>query len=64
MDGHRDYQTKWTTSDKDRYTISLRCGILKGIQINVFTKQTDSQTDDKIMVTKGEGGRDKFGIWD
>ena len=27
MDGPRDYHTKWSKSDKDRYMISLICGI-------------------------------------
>ena len=27
VDGPRDYQTKWSKSDKDKYMISLICGI-------------------------------------
>ena len=29
MDGPRDYHTKWSKSDKDKYMISLICGISK-----------------------------------
>jgi len=29
MEGPRDYQTKWSKPDKDKYMISLICGILK-----------------------------------
>ena len=60
MDGPRDYHTKRKKSDKDKYhMISFMCRILKkNIQMNLFIKQN------KLMVTKGERGRDKFGIWD
>ena len=27
MDGSRDYHTKWRKSDKDKYMISLICGM-------------------------------------
>ena len=39
MDRPRDYHTKWSKSDKDKYMISLICGIQKVIQMNLFTKQ-------------------------
>ena len=39
MDGARDYHTKWSKSDKDKY-ILLICGILKRmIQMNLFTEK-------------------------
>ena len=50
MDGPRDYPTKWSKSDRDKYhMISLICGILKKngtnenkmVQINIY--KTDSQ---------------------
>ena len=40
MDGSTDYRTKWSKLDKDRYYISLICGIWKMIQLNLFTKHT------------------------
>ena len=36
MDGSQDHYTK---SEKDKYMISLTCGIKKKIQTNLFTKQ-------------------------
>ena len=43
MDGPRDYNTKWSKSEKDKYhMISVTCGILKIIQVNVFTGQKQS----------------------
>ena len=42
MDGPRDYQIKWSQTEKEKYyMILLICGILKKkIQVNLFTKQT------------------------
>ena len=35
------------------------------IQMNLFTKQTHRDLENKFMVTKGErGGGDKLGVWD
>ena len=44
----------------------LICGILKKIQINLFTKQNQTHRyRKKLMVTKGERwGSDKLGGWD
>ena len=40
MDGPRDYHTKWSQTEKDKYhMISLICAILKKLQMNLFTKQ-------------------------
>ena len=67
MDGPRDYHTKWSKSDKDKYhVIQLICGIQNTIHMNLFTKETtDWLTDfeNKLMITKG-GGRDKIGFGD
>ena len=38
MDGPRDYHTKWSMSDEDKYHILLLCRIKNMIQINLFTK--------------------------
>ena len=68
MDATRDYHTKWSKRGKDKYMISLICGIQKIIQMNLFTKQKQTHRCKKKtpMVTKGErgGGRDKLGVWD
>ena len=45
MDGPRDYHTKWSKSDKDKYMISLIPGIWKNDTSELIYKtETDSQT--------------------
>ena len=45
MDGLRDYHTKWSNSNKDKYHISLICGILKNDKNELIYKtEIDSQT--------------------
>ena len=65
MDGHRDYHTKWSKSDKDKYRMmSLICGILKKmIQMNLFIKQKPTHRHRKqtYVSQRGKGGRDKLG---
>ena len=39
MDGLRDYHTKLSKSEKDKYMIPLICGISKIIQMKLFTKE-------------------------
>ena len=51
--------------EKEKYHISLICGILNMIQMNLFTKQKQTHRRRKqTMVTKGERrwGRDKLGV--
>ena len=36
MDGLRDYHTKWSKSDKDKYMIKLLCGIKNVIKWTYF----------------------------
>ena len=52
-------------TEKDKYhMISLICGILKNDTDELICKtEIDSQTENKLMVTK-RGGRDKLGDWD
>ena len=57
MDGPRDYDTKWSKSEKDRYCMTLlTCEIFFKNDINEFfyKTETDSQTENKILVIKGE----------
>ena len=67
MDGPRDYHTKWSKSDRERqilYDITYIWN-LKIVQMDLFTKLKQTHRHSKqIMVTKGEGGRDKLGVWD
>ena len=46
MDGPRDYHTKWSQTEKDKYyMISLMCVILKNDTNQLIYKtETDSQT--------------------
>ena len=46
MNGSRDYHTKWSKSDKDKYhVISLICRILKNDTNEfIYKTETDSQT--------------------
>ena len=49
--------------DKDKYHMrSLIRGIQKMIQMNLFTKETQTQKT-KLWLSKGKGGRDKFRSW-
>ena len=54
--------------EKDKYhMISLICRIYNMIQMNLFTKQKDSQTQKTnlwLPKGKGGGGGDKLGVWD
>ena len=44
MDGLRDYHTKWSNSNKDKYHISLICGILKNDKNElIYERETYSQ---------------------
>ena len=64
--GPRDYHTKWSKPDKDKYhMISLIYGILKNDTNELIYKtETDSQTENKLLVTKEERrGQDKLGVW-
>ena len=57
-------EVSWTEKDKYRM-ISLICGILKNVTNELIYKtKIDSQTENKLMVTKGERGGDKLGVWD
>ena len=51
MDGLRDYHTKWSKSDKDKYhMISLLCGILKKMLQN---RKRIIDVENKLMLIKG-----------
>ena len=44
---------------------SLICGNVKNSTNELIYKtETDSQTENTVMITKGEGKRDKLGAWD
>ena len=54
------YHTKWSKSEKDKYhMISLICGILKTIQMNLFTIQKGPHRHRKQTCSyqRGKGGK-------
>ena len=62
MDGPRDCHTEWSKSEKDKYhMISLTCGIKKRGANELIYK---TEVENKLMITRGKAGRDKFGDWD
>ena len=56
MDGPRDCHTEWSKSEKDKYMISLICGILKKCYKWTYLQNRNRVTDvrKKLMVTRGE----------
>ena len=59
MDGPRDYHTRWSKSERERQIsdIAYMWNGGKMIQMNLFTKQTEShRLQNKFMITKGEPG--------
>ena len=55
MDGPRDYHTKRSKSERDKYILLLICGIQKKKETNelIFQTEGDSDTENKPMITKG-----------
>ena len=70
MDGPRDYYTKWYKSDRERqvsYDITYMWNIIKTIQVNLLTKQTDLKIKlDCLILKHGEdmAGSAELGDWD
>ena len=45
MNATRDYHTKWSKSEKDKYhIIPLTCGIQNDTNERIYDSETDSQT--------------------
>ena len=57
MDGHRNYHTKWSNSDKDKYhTLSLRCELKKnGTNELIYETETDSDFKTNLYLPNGNG---------
>ena len=67
MDGLGRHYAKWNKSDRERqilYDITYMWNLKN--TTNEFIYKTNWLTDiaNKLMVIKGEGGRDKLGVWD
>ena len=55
MDGPRDYCTKWSKSEKDKYMISLICGILKNDTNELIYKIETQTSKTNLWLPKGKG---------
>ena len=63
MDGPRDYHTKWSQTEKDKYHMILTSEILKkNTNELIYKTETLTEIDDKFMVTNGDSGG--LGVWD
>ena len=64
MDETRDYQTNWSKSETKTNTIWYHMWNLK-YDTNELIYKTDSHTESRLVVAKGEGGgRDGLGVSD
>ena len=71
MDGPRDDQSTQRKSERERqisYDIICTWNLRQDSNELIYETEIDSQTDNKLMVTKWgsgvAGGRDKVGVWD
>ena len=66
MDGLGVYYAKWNKSDRERqihYGVTYMWNLKKN-DTNEHIYKTEIDSQNKLMVTKGERGGDKLGIWD
>ena len=68
MEGLRDYHTEWNKPDRERqiYDITYMWNLKYDTNELIYKTERDSQTENKLMVTKGDsgvGGRGKLGVW-
>ena len=68
MDGPWAYYARWDKSDRERqisYDITYMWNLKKWYKWTYLQKRSRlTDIENKLMVTKGEGGRDKLGVWD
>ena len=68
VDGPRDCHNEWSKSGREGqipYAITYMSNFLKMVQMSLFTKQKDTDIENKLTVMREEGGmRDKLGDWD
>ena len=68
MDEPRDYHTKWSKSDRERqisYDITCMWNLKKWYKWTYLQNRNRlTDIENKLMVTKGETGRYKLGVWD
>ena len=59
MDGTRYFHTEWSKSEKERqmpYNVTCIWNLKYDTNLFIYKTETDSQTENKIMVSKGERG--------
>ena len=69
MDGSRDYHTKRSKSERERqipYDIAYMWNLKYDTNEFIYETEKDSDTDNRLLVAKGEEGwgRDGVGVWD
>ena len=68
IDGPRDYHIKWSQLDRERqipYDITYMWNLKKWYKLTYLqNRNKPTDIENKLMVTKGEVGRDKLGGWD
>ena len=69
MTGSRDYHTKRSKSERERqipYDIAYMWNLKYDTNEFIYETETDSDTDNRLLVAKGEEGwgRDGVGVWD
>ena len=60
MDEPRDYHTKCSKTEKEKYHNLLICKMQNIVNIDLFTEQKQTHKHRKLMVTKGEGQAGKL----
>ena len=62
MDGLQDCNTKWSKSEKDKYDIAYMRNF-KTLYKRIYLQNKNGATDveNKLIVTKGEAGKDNLG---
>ena len=65
MDGHREDQTKWNNSNTNITWYHLYVESKKNDKNEpIYKTETDSDFENKLMVTKGKKWENKSGVWD
>ena len=65
MDGPRDYHTKWSQTKTNIIWYHFYVKSKKWYKwTHLQNRNILTDIENKLMVTKGERGRDKLGVWD
>ena len=67
MDATRDYHTKWSKSERERqipYDITYMWNLKYATNEPIYKTKTDSDTENTLVVAKGEGRTEGLGLAD